>query len=81
MEALLEALSNLGAHGVQVDVGHGGEHGAVAQESAGVEALFEEVSTKVLFEVGAPSDGLFEVLHERGEGAEALSAAVESQGV
>jgi hypothetical protein len=63
-------VSDMCAHGVEVDVEHGGEQGAFTEQSAGVEAFFEVMPREAVFLVSAPGDGLFEVFHEVGQGAE-----------
>jgi hypothetical protein len=73
--AVVNVSGDFGPYGVQLDIGHGGEQSGVTEQSAGVEALLEEMTAKTLFLVGAPSDGLFEMLHEGGERAEGVSAS------
>ena len=66
-------------HRVEVDVRHGGDQRLLGEQRAGVEALLEEVAGAVVLEVGAPRDGLLEVLHEvrhRTEGAPGARQAV-----
>ena len=77
----VDAVGEPGADRVEVDVRHGGDHGLVGEQRAGVEALFEEVAGAVVLEVGASRDGLLEMLHEVGHGAEGAPGAGDAAGV
>lgn len=61
---LLEPPREDRAHGIQVNVLHGGSHGSVREYGAGPDPLFEKVADGALFVIGAARDSLLEELHE-----------------
>ena len=76
--ALLDAAGDFGAQGIEVDVGHCGEDALLVEKSAGVESPLEEVPFAAVLSVCAQGDGLLEMFHELGHGAEDGAKAFDS---
>ena len=77
----LRGVGDAGADRIQVDIGHGGEYGALVAQRLALVASLPESSLAAVFAIGATGDGLDEAAHQPGEIAEALAQRLDPDGI